>query len=204
VRPAFSRRVAKANKDRSLAPLAERRALRPASRGRRKDRAPRRRREKEARRSTADEDDTAMAAAAAPPPPPPAVKAQVTVGLNCTARALQALASHQEEEEEEEEQGRDAGRPGPMQTDDDQQGRAEHRSPARLVAVLLAGGSADSPLYARLPALAPPPVRLVVLRSAGAGKRLAVALGVPRVGVLGLAEGLLGVEALLAGHGIGN
>jgi hypothetical protein len=95
----------------------------------------------------------------------------VTVGLRCTARALEAPRAGGDG---------DGGRPG------------------RLLAVLRAGGGGGgAPLCARLPALAPPRVRLIALRSVGAERRLAVALGVPRVGVLGLAEGLLGVEALL-------
>jgi hypothetical protein len=103
--------------------------------------------------------------------------ALVTVGLRCTERALIAGAGE-----------RTAG------------GEKEGER-ARLRAVLLVGGGGDdarAALSARLPALAAPGLRLVALRSAGAERRLAVALGVPRVGVLGLAEGLVGVEALLS------
>jgi RNase P subunit Pop3 len=100
--------------------------------------------------------------------PRPPIELHLTIGLNVTTKALEAQIS------------------------------ASALAPLRVVFV---AGAQSAPQHAHLPvlaALAVPKVLLVPLRSAAAEKALCAALGLPRVGVVGLRGDAPGAEPLYA------
>jgi ribonuclease P/MRP protein subunit POP3 len=147
-----------------LSPVGEWRSQIPTSRGKSW-----KKKNKKKRRRESDESEEEEAQVV--PPPPPNVFAAVTVGLNTTSRAIEA----QRPDSSSSTSVATVARPRPR--------------PRPLVAVFLTHPTTALE-YAHLPLLAErasPKVRLVPLHS-GAEKRLAAALGLARVGMVGIRE----------------
>ncbi|KAF2191531.1 hypothetical protein K469DRAFT_623292 [Zopfia rhizophila CBS 207.26] len=130
-----------------------------------------------------------------PPPPSPTLAPYLTIGLNTTTRHLTTLAS--------------STLPKTLPTSSDPKGNGDVR-PLSIVIIPHPNPTSSLP-YAHIPTLlalvnipSPPnsrsetrePTRLILLPSSSEGK-LASALGIPRVGAIGIMEGAPGADTLV-------